>query len=260
MIDFHNHILPGADDGAKTIEESIEMLRLAQKQGVTDIVNTIHFQHPKMEGMNTDYDYILSIKEKLIEEMSIQKIDINIHLGAEVFFNFNLLDICDNKITTFGDGAFMLIEFQTHQFPDGYDEHLYELASSGVTPIIAHPERYKPIQRDIAILEKLILSGCIIQLDAGSLLGNFGKNCYKTAIEIISRNMCHILGSDAHNSTNRNFCLIDAIKVIEKKIGISCDPLVKENPLNIINGDRFDTPEIIYKRENILNKIINKYF
>ena len=127
MIDFHNHILPGVDDGAKTIEESIQMLSFAEQQGITDVVNTVHFQHPKMEGKSTDYNFILNKKNKLQEELTKENININIHLGAEVFFNFNLLDIIDNPLVTFLNQKYMLIEFQTHQFPDKFDEHLYKL-------------------------------------------------------------------------------------------------------------------------------------
>ena len=207
MIDFHNHILPGVDDGAKTMEESIEMLRYAEEQGITDVVNTVHFQHPKMEGKNTDFDYISSVRDELVDKMSEENIDIKIHLGAEVFFNFNLLDILDNQLNTFCNGKYMLIEFNTHQFPKDFDKHLYDLAISGVTPIIAHPERYKPVQNDIDIIEKLINSGCVIQIDAGSILGHFGKNC-KTAAEImLKRNMVHVIGSDSHGTRKRNFCL-----------------------------------------------------
>ena len=80
MIDFHNHILPAVDDGAKTVAESIQMLLCAKEQGVTDVVNTVHFQHPKMEGKNTDYDYITLIKKQLDVELEKHGININIHL------------------------------------------------------------------------------------------------------------------------------------------------------------------------------------
>ena len=85
MIDFHNHILPGVDDGSKSMEESIKMLQFAQDQGITDVVNTVHYQHPKLEDKNTDYHYIVSIRDKLLEELSRNEINVNIHLGAEVF-------------------------------------------------------------------------------------------------------------------------------------------------------------------------------
>ena len=153
MIDFHNHILPNVDDGSKSLEMSLDMLRHAADQGITDVVNTIHFQHPKMDNKNTNFDYLCSIRDKLLEQMFKEKIDINIHLGAEVFFNFNLLDILDNPLVTFCNKKYMLIEFQTFMMPKGYENHLYDLKISGVTPIIAHPERYKEVQDNIEIIE-----------------------------------------------------------------------------------------------------------
>ena len=248
MIDFHNHILPGVDDGAKTIEESIEMIRCAEHQGITDIVSTVHYQHPKMEGKNTSYDFILSVKDRLVEEIYTQNINMNIHLGAEVFFNFNLLDIIDNPIVTFLNHKYMLVEFQIHQFPKNFDEHLYNLAISGIKPIIAHPERYKPVQDDIAIIEKLINSGCMVQVDAGSILGHFGNKCKLAAKELLIRNMVHIIGSDAHGLGKRNFCLKEAVTEIEKFIEYDVTPLVLDNPRKIINGDFFEIPNFDYKK------------
>ena len=69
MIDFHNHVLPGADDGSKSMEMTLNMLRTASSQGIKTIVNTIHFQHPKMEGKNTSYEYVISEVNKLQEEI-----------------------------------------------------------------------------------------------------------------------------------------------------------------------------------------------
>ena len=175
--------------------------------------------------------------------MSKENIDINIHLGSEVFFNFNLLDILENPLVTFRNGKNMLIEFQPLMFPKGYREHLYDLRMSGVIPIIAHPERYKPIQQDISIVEKLINQGCLIQIDAGSLLGMFGKKCKIISHEMIKRNMVHVVGSDAHNSRNRNFCLKEALKAMEYIEGISIDKLVNEFPQSIFSGTEINAPE-----------------
>ena len=76
MIDFHNHILPNIDDGAKSVEISIEMLKTAQEQGITDVVSTVHYQHPKMDGKNTDFQFIKHEADKL-QKISIGKIDMN---------------------------------------------------------------------------------------------------------------------------------------------------------------------------------------
>tara|TARA_Y100001970_G_scaffold168897_1_gene206526 strand:+ start:3476 stop:4270 length:795 start_codon:yes stop_codon:yes gene_type:complete len=257
MIDFHNHILPGVDDGAKTMEESIDMLLHAQNQGITDVVNTVHFQHPKMEGKNSDFDFISSVKDELMEEMYKKKININIHLGSEVFFNFNLLDILDNPLVTFCNGKYMLIEFQTFIMPKGYEKHLYELKMSGVTPIIAHPERYKPVQKDINIIKKLINSGCLMQVDAGSLLGHFGAACKLTSELMFKSNMAHIIGSDAHSRGKRNFCLKDSINHL-KKIEINSTILdsLLNNPHKIISGKKITPFEIAsYNQNSTMNRI-----
>lgn len=259
MIDFHNHILPEADDGASSIKESIDMLKAAQSQGITDVVNTIHFQHPKMEGKNIDYKHICSIRDYLLKEMKKNKININIHLGAEVYFNFNLLEITEHKITTMGNGKYMLVEFDVYRFPKNFDKHLYKLAISGVSPIIAHPERYKPIQEDISILQRLINSGCFIQLDAGSILGYFGKRCKKSSFEIINNNFCHIIGSDAHDNKKRNFCLAGAKKELES-ITDDSSVFFYENPFNVINGKMLNTEGVKINNKSFFDKIIGNFY
>ena len=208
MIDFHNHILPNVDDGSKSIEMSLNMLKTAQEYGTTDVINTVHFQHPKMEFIDTSYDFIVSETEKLQSSLYKNDINIKIHTGSEVFFNYNLMDILDNPITTIGNGKYMLIEFQTYQFPKDYDQVLYDLAIHGVTPIIAHPERYREIQNEIDIIKKLIDSGCLIQLDAGSVLGHFGEKCMEISFEMLKRSMVHFIGSDAHNDKKRSFAWV----------------------------------------------------
>jgi len=260
MIDLHNHILPDCDDGAKTFEESIEMLRLAEKQGVTDVVNTIHYQHPKMIDRDTSYEHVFSVKQKLQDQLIEQKIKVNIHLGAEVFFDFNLLDILNNELTTFCNNNYMLIEFQTFMFPPGYQEHLYELSSLGITPIIAHPERYRPIQNDIQIVENLINSGCLMQIDAGSIIGHFGEKTKNTSIDMLKNRMVHIMGSDAHNNRKRNFCLPEAILKTKKIIGDDVDVLVNQNPMNVLTGKKIIAPEVEIIGKNKKNKKWHNFF
>ena len=116
MIDFHNHILPGCDDGAETLEESLDMLRHAYNQGINQVVNTIHFQHPKMEGKNIEYDYLLNKINELELKLQDENINIKLHLASEVFYLPNLCKIKANPLTTIGKGKYMLIEFSTHIF------------------------------------------------------------------------------------------------------------------------------------------------
>ena len=258
MIDFHNHILPNVDDGSKSLEMSLNMLREAERQGITDVINTVHFQHPKVEGMDISFERIIQEIENLQKSAIENNINVKIHNGAEVFYLPNLTEIKSDPLTVFGHGKYMLIEFQTYLLPPGYDDELYRLLMSGTTPIIAHPERYRPIQNDINIVEKLINSGCLMQIDAGSLLGQFGKDCKKSAETMLQRNMVHFMGSDSHNDGKRNFCLESAAKMCEELIGDMTTLLIYDNPQKLLVGEKIEPFEIIDIKDN--TSFINKMF
>ena len=120
MIDFHNHILPNMDDGSKSLEMSLNMLRQAQRQGITDVVNTVHFQHPKMDGKDISYESIRKVIEALQKKLDNEGINVKIHIGSEVFFLPNLTELKNNPLCTMGDGKYMLIEFPIFKFPIGF--------------------------------------------------------------------------------------------------------------------------------------------
>ena len=91
MIDFHNHIIPNLDDGSKSVEMSINMIKEAYNQGITDIINTVHYQHPKMEKKNTSYKFIINEINNFQKIAYDNYINIKIHAASEVFFKFNLI-------------------------------------------------------------------------------------------------------------------------------------------------------------------------
>ena len=98
MIDFHNHIIPNLDDGSKSVEMSLNMVREAEAQGITDIVNTVHYQHPKMEKKDTSYEFIKNEINKFQKIVYDNNINIKIHLASEVFFKFNLTEILEGNL------------------------------------------------------------------------------------------------------------------------------------------------------------------
>ena len=260
MIDFHNHILPNIDDGSKSLEMSLTMLRHAAKQGITDVVNTVHYQHPKVENEDISYKRIKKHLDKLQLELNKNNIDIKLHIGAEVFFLPNLLDVKNDPLATFNHSNYMLIEFQTHQMPDIQRKILYDLKISGVTPIIAHPERYKFVQDNISIITDWLDAGCLIQVDAGSPLGYLGPSSKMISERIIKNGWCHILGSDSHDDSRRNFCLEKSVNVIKSWIGDSVYPMVLDNPKAIIEGKEIviDFEYEIEKKANLWYKIKQK--
>ena len=236
MIDFHNHVIPNLDDGSKSIEMSLNMLKEADSQGVTDIINTVHFQHPKMDKKNTSHDFVINEIKKMEEIAKLNDININIHAASEVFFKFNLTEILDNPITTFGHGKYMLVEFQRLNFPDGYEDELFKLQIKGVAPIIAHPERYRKIQNNIDLAKKWIDRGYLIQIDCASILGGFGKETQNISLKLLKKGLCHLVGSDAHNDKNRNFLLKKALEKITQIIDKEAAEIIKDNSKRILNG------------------------
>ena len=238
MIDFHNHVLPNVDDGSHNLDMSISMLEFAAEQGITDVVNTVHFQHPKVELEDISYSRISNEVKRLNEELHKNNINVKIHSGAEVFYLPNLLSLKDNPLVTFERSGYMLIEFQVHQLPTHHLDQFFKLRMSGVTPIIAHPERYKFVQDDTSLVPKWINLGCLIQVDAGSVLGTLGKGSKYTSERIIKNGWCHILGSDAHDDKKK--LLFEGITRANKKwIGDDANALVYNNQGLFLKGKKY---------------------
>ena len=258
MIDFHNHFIYDLDDGPGNIDESMDMIRTAYEQGITDIIQTVHFQHPKMENKNIGIDYINKKIKKIEYRMLEEKIDIKIHLAAEVFYLPNLLQIYSNPLVTLGNGKYMLIEFTTNIFPVNYEEEFYKIQNKGISPIIAHPERYRFVQNDLNILDKWISKDFIIQLDAGSLLGQFGEKIKKISYDIIEMYGIHLIGSDAHNNKKRNFCLSETYNLLSKKYNDTIVETLKDNSLSLLNGNKMSL--IPLKQKHSLLKNIKSKF
>jgi len=261
MIDFHNHVLPDVDDGPKTLEESMTMIRHASKQGVTVIVQTVHFQHPKMVGKNVNFKYLNNKINELQKKINREELNIEIHLSAEVYYKPNLIEISDNPLVTFGNSKYMLIEFATYIEPLGYQEEFYKLQIKDICPVIAHPERYRFIQNDLQILDTWIDRGYIIQIDAGSIIGHFGKKIKSITMEILNKGCVHIIGSDAHNSKKRNFCLFEAYSEIKNIYGKTYVELLVNNSIKILEGQELNNiNRTIYKKKtNLVDKLFNLF-
>ena len=260
MIDFHNHFLPGVDDGAKTLEESIEMLKFASEQGITEVVQTVHYQHPKMEKKNVDYGYLSKKIEELQQVLSKKNINIKLHLSAEVFYLPNLLDLLKNPLVTIGENKYMLIEFYANIYPTNYEKEFFKLQSNGITPIVAHPERYRFVKEDIDILTKWIDRDYVLQIDAGSIIGHFGDNTKDFSIEMIKKGYVHLIGSDAHNNKKRNFCLFESYKVLENILEFDDIEILKNNSNNILHGKKVQNLNSVSDKKNSSFNRIKKIF
>ena len=214
MIDIHSHILNNIDDGSKDIEMSINMLKKAELSGTTDIIATPHFMRGRFE---VEYNEVLNRVENLNKISRDNNIDINIYAGQEVYYSRNILEYYSDKmIGTINNTRYMLIELPMLEFDiNEVINNIYELQIRGITPIIAHPERYKIFIKKPSMINMLIKEGMLFQLNAGSITGAFGKDVKKTAAKYLENNIYSFIGSDAHRDRGRDTNMTEALKALE---------------------------------------------
>lgn len=201
MIDIHCHILPSVDDGAKDMETSIAMLKMAEEKGTKTIIATPHYFAGYYEA---DYDNIRQKIEELREEAKKQNVNMELLEGQEICIDHHTIDKFQNKIiSTLNRTDYMLLEFPLDKLPKYSIDTIYELKIRGVKPIIAHPERYLFFIEKPTLINQFIEEGCLFQLNTGSIKGIFGKAVQKTALKYIENNLCQFIASDAHSAGKR---------------------------------------------------------
>lgn len=210
MLDIHNHLLKNVDDGPKSMEEILILLKQAKNEGVTGIIVTPHHLHP---NWNNTYPRIEIMVDKLLLDSRITEVGVKLFPGQEVRIKDQILRDLDNgDIKGLNASRYILIELPSGQVPSATKQILYELQVKGLVPIIAHPERNKVIANDLEILYELVNNGALSQLTSTSLNGNLGKKVQKISIQMIENNLIHFIASDAHHATTRPFLMNTLLK------------------------------------------------
>lgn len=236
MIDLHCHILPGVDDGAQNIEDSLDMAQMAVKEGITHILATPHHHAHGWYNNKKDVEKLVSEVQSAIDNADIP---LTIFPGQEVRLYGEIIeDIKAGKIQSVDEAnQYLLIEFPSNTVPSYSERLFYELQAIGIIPIIVHPERNQAIQKDPHILKNLVDKGALSQLTAGSYLGTFGRKAEKLSKDLINANLIHYFASDAHNTTNRPFHLKEAYEKLGKDYNPELVKEYKETSKKLINGD-----------------------
>ena len=172
MVDIHCHILPGVDDGAPSMEDSLEMARMAADSGVTDIIATPHCNLPGNGPKNYRSASLRTAFSRLQQALEQEGIPLRIHPGAEVFCTPELPRLLDQRqLQTLGGSRYLLVEFYFDESAEFMEQCFRDIRHRGLVPVAAHPERYNAVQRDPARLEGWFRRGIVIQLNKGSVLG-----------------------------------------------------------------------------------------
>ena len=249
LVDIHCHILPGIDDGAQTIEDSLKMARVAVSEGITHILCTPH--HNNGTYSNKKEDIIRKVAE-LQEVLDKERIPLTLFEGQEVRLSADVMKrIAQNEILfTDLDDSYILIEFPTLEVPAYAHRALFELCANGYVPIIVHPERNSQIIKNPNLMIPFIEMGCLAQVTCGSYMGQFGKEIQKVAKGMIEANLVHMIASDAHNTKGRTFFTQASYEKIIKEFGEEKVLAFQQAAKDIVNGEKVQKiPPSEYKKK-----------
>jgi protein-tyrosine phosphatase len=232
MVDIHAHVLWGLDDGAKTRDESLAMLRIAAETGTTDIVATPHSDH--------QYRYHSElVAERIAGLAGVAGGVPRIHRGCDFHMSLENIQEClrnPAKFTINGLG-YLMVEFADNLVPPTTEEIFRRFLEIDVVPVVTHPER-NPILRESADrLRQWVEMDCVVQVTAQSLTERFGKTARQAAWSLLRKGLVHVLASDAHNTEDRPPRLDFARDIVTREMGAeAADLLLLENPSAVIGG------------------------
>jgi len=258
LIDIHNHIIWDVDDGAKSLEESIEMAKIAEEDGIHKIIATPHYMEDSYCAKKEEIQFKINV---LNESIKKEKINIEILEGHEVFLTVDIIDkIQENEVMTLNNSKYILIEFSLMNIPQNAEKIINNIMKQGYRPIIAHPERINSVVSNPDSIIPFIEMGCLTQITSGSILGLFGSKIKKTAEEMIVKNMAYIIASDGHNTKVRKPKISKAYKRITELTDDENVKEMKKRTLQIINNEDMEyiEPNIGKKKKSLLSKIFNK--
>jgi protein-tyrosine phosphatase len=236
LIDIHAHILPAVDDGPDTIEESIEICKVAANDGIKTIVATPHSRDGVYEA---ESDEILKTVEDLNLKLKENEVGVEILPGAEIHIHEGLVEsIKEGKTLTINNGGkFILFELPFVFIPPGTDKFIFNLKVNGIVPILAHAERISAFQKSPELLEQLVNIGARVQINAHGLTKRANPKERKCAEWLLKNRLVHFIASDTHSLKGRPPILSEAVKCASRIVGEEeARALVCHNPEQIING------------------------
>lgn len=199
MIDLHSHLLVNIDDGSKSLEETINIIKEAYKNGVTKIVLTPHFIYDSIYNKNKASNQ--KLLNQLKKEIKKNNLAIDLYLGNEIYLDSNIIELLENNtISTINNTKYILIELPLNNKYHGFKEMIFKLQVKGYKIILAHPERYCFIKEDFNNLYELKELGLLFQCNIGSFFKNYGKESYKIVKKMAKNHLIDIISSDTHNA------------------------------------------------------------
>lgn len=238
MVDIHSHILPGLDDGSQSLEESVEMLRIAVAGGTTDIVATPH--------ANSEFQFEPQLVAEKIAALSAAVPEICIHTGCDFHMAFeNIQDALAHPAKyTINHKSYLLVEFPDLTIFDTTAEIFQQFLAVGMIPVVTHPERNPVLQQRLQELGEWVAEGACLQVTGQSLLGRFGRRAQDFSEKLMKAGLVHFIASDAHGVEDRTPDLSRAFAHVAEEYGESrAEQLFVLNPRAALSGERLPVPD-----------------
>ena len=237
MIDIHNHLLYGVDDGSKSLEESIDVLKDMSKSGYEDIILTPHYIVDSSYQSKKDTN--LERLNVLKEELKKNNIDINLYLGNEIYIDDDIETLLkNNKISSLNDSKYLLIELPMNGIYEEYESIFGSLIQKGYKVILAHPERYESFQKDYTKITDLKAIGVLFQCNLDSINGKYGEEAKNTIIRMLEDKLVSFIGTDIHRKKDEYAKWVVAKALMLEYIDPNyLEDLFLNNPKKIINNE-----------------------
>ena len=233
LVDMHCHVLPGIDDGSKNMEQSLKMVKIASEQGIGTMILTPHFHPAKGSHDIGKWRETLRSLEECVKNNNI---DMKFYLGAELFFTHDASEYIESgKVISMVESDYMLVEFRPETEYSYIRSAIYDIQSTGKTPIIAHIERYGCLTGKIDRVEEMSDMGALIQINASSVTGNLGFSMKQYLKKLLKKEMVDFIGTDAHSDVHRAPLMADCFKYVRKKCGEEyAFKIMRDNALKVI--------------------------
>jgi len=253
MIDMHSHILFGADDGARTIGDSLALINEEIVKGVSQIILTPHCsKRHGAAGIDKIVENFNALKNSIVAE----NLKVTLHLGCEVYLDSDYYDtIWKEPIITLADSDYILIEFSVTNTPKNIPEICYEAKLKGYIPIIAHVERYDILYNDNQLIKNILNEGAHFQINASAVINKESRESHKFVKFLLRNELVSFVASDVHNRTVRAFYLDEAYRVVNKICShFYTEKIFKENQENIIMNKYFESPKFEISKKGLISK------
>ena len=232
LVDIHSHVLHSLDDGAKTLDQSLAMLRLAAESGTTDLVATPH--------ANLTYKFDPARIRERVAEIAAANPPVRLFTGCDFHLSYdNIQDAIENPSKyTIHQQSYLLVEFSDLLIFRNTQEIFDRLQDAGMHPVITHPERNGLLRQRLEQIESWVDNGALVQVTAQSLLGDFGRRAVEFSRTLLDRGLVHFIASDGHDCEHRPPRMDLAHRWLVKHYGEAlADALCKKNPAATLTGD-----------------------